>query len=576
MDGLRQRGVMALTGALCGAGLYVLTDVLANDLLPERLALFLAVFAAVFSSALLVLIGPMRLSRAALAALAVALVVAVLTVIGSFRHEAADSFLSSVHPVLAAVALAFLPLPFIIARAVGPDWRHYPTLFSQSWSLVVRATAAWVFTGVAWGVIVLSNLLFGLVGLTIIDKLLEIGIVPWLITFGVLGLSLAVVMEMADVLSPALVLRLMRLLLIPVLVVLVVFLIALPLSGMDGFGGMSAAATLLVMTAAGATLVTTAIDQTEAQAVHGRTMHWAARAMAVLLPLPALLAAWAVWLRVDEYGWSPERLCAAALALIGLGYGVTYAVAVVRGSHWMARIRQANVGMALAIMAISAIWLGVFPAEWISARDQLARYYDGRTSLGALDTYALNSWGKAGAAAMAELQELSKQPGQEQLAAKLSGEIPAEPPKQNPELLADLKALMPLQPASASATRDILLTGLDDGYLQTWHDACAAKWDGARAGCVMAIADFLPRVPGEEALILTRSADGWVDINALGLGDDGSPRFLSVSSLTGQLPQLQEGEDFLKRIQDGPLSITPAPINRIDLGGPETGIILLP
>ena len=72
-----------------------------------------------------------------------------------------------------------------------------------------------------------------------------------------LVLALAVVTELSDYVSPFLILRLLRLMLPPVLLVLAVFLLALPLRGLSGlFGGLSAAATLLAMVAAGATATT--------------------------------------------------------------------------------------------------------------------------------------------------------------------------------------------------------------------------------------------------------------------------------------------------------------------------------
>lgn len=570
---MRQRGVMALTGALCGAGLYGLFVVLTNGTLPERMTLGLAVLAAVFAGALMALTGPLRLRRAVLMALALGAAVTLLVLAGSLRFVTATDMIDAVHPALAGFAVAFLPLPFVIAAATGPDWRDYGTLFSQSWALVVRALAASIFTAIMWGVIGLSHLLLGLVGVSIIETILDIEPMPWLITGAALGLSLAVATELSGTLSPALVVRLLRLLLIPVLAVLVLFLIALPLNGLDGFGDLSAAATLLVISAGGVTLVTTAVDRDDSQAVTGRVMHMAARALAVILPLPAALAGWAIWLRVAEYGWTPARLLAAVLALVGVGYGLAYALAVLRGTGWMARIRRANVTMSLVVLGLAALWLGVFPAESIAARDQLARIESGATPVSAIDLAVFDGWGKAGQAARARLEELASEPGREDLARLLAGEatVPAAPPA----LLEELTAVMPVQPAGSEATRDLLLPAVDVAWMQSWIEACKTTFNG-RPGCVFVVADFLPRRPGEEALVVVRSSSGWVDLYGLGMGDDGAPRFLTVSSLEGQLPQLAEGEALLSRLQEAPPAMTPAPVNRIDLGGPETGLILLP
>lgn len=572
---MRRRGAMALTGTLCAAGLYALSEAFGRDLLSDQVALGSAVFASVFAAALLVMSGPVRFGRATLSALLLGLAVAGLMLLGAQRYATAEDYLSTGLPILSGFALAFLPLPFLIAAAREQGWRDYATLFRESWSLVVRSTAAAIFTGLVWALIGLSHLLFGLVGLDIIETLLSIDPMPWLITGAALGLSLAVVAEMAGILSPTLVLGLLRLLLIPVLLVLAVFLVALPLNGMAGFGGLSAAATLLAMTAAAATLVTTVVDREDDPAVRVNLMHRAAQAMALILPLPAGLAAWAVWLRVQDYGWTPDRLFVALLAGLGLGYGLAYALSVLRGSKWMARIRRTNIAMALVTILLAALWLAVIPAEDISAKDQMARFEAGKTPIDDLDVVALESWGKAGAAAHDRLEEMAKQPGQEALANRLKEAVVTEAPPQA-AVLADLTPAMPLQPPGAEATRNLLLTAVPPETMQTWLAACRTTFDQGRAGCVFVVGDFLPRWPGEEGLVLTRDAGGWVDVFGLALGDDGVARFITVASLTGSLPQFATAETLLKQLQDAPPALTPAPINRIDLGGPETGLVLVP
>ena len=111
----------------------------------------------------------------------------------------------------------------------------------------------------------------------------------------------------------------------------------------------------------------------------------------------------------------------AVVAVLGLGYGGLYALAVLRGAGWMGRIRQANVWMALVLLAVSALWLSpVLNAEAISARSLEARYLSGAVPAERLDVDALADWGRAGAAARARLEELAREPGQEALAARLA------------------------------------------------------------------------------------------------------------------------------------------------------------
>ena len=178
-----------------------------------------------------------------------------------------------------------------------------------------------------------------------------------------------------------------------VLVVMSVFILALPFQGLSHlFGDLSAAATLLAMALAGVTLVSTAVDQSDADATEAPLMRLMTQMLALLLPLPAALAGWAVWLRVDQYGLTPNRLAAAMAALLALGYGVAYAAAVLRRGRWMARIRLANTWLALGGVVLAALWLTpVLNAQRLSAASQLARYEAGRTALANLDLALLKS-----------------------------------------------------------------------------------------------------------------------------------------------------------------------------------------
>jgi hypothetical protein len=574
---VRQRIVMALTGFVAGLCLYLLTEVLTRDIVGDRAGLALATLTGAFFAALLAMIGPLAMRRAAMGAAGVAVVTAVLLVWASFRFDEVAGFLNDPVPLLAAAVLCFVPLPFFIA-ASGPGWRDYPELFLQSWTLVVRYAAAWLFVGVVWGVIWLSDALLSLVGLDLIALVIEADPMPWVITGTVLGLALAVVNEMADVVSPYLVLRLLRLLLPVVLVVMVVFLLALPVQGLSGlFGGISAAFTLLVMSGAAATLVTTAIDQGDAEATQAMPMQRAAQGLALVLPFPAGLAAYAIWLRVAQHGWTPDRLFAATFAILALGYGISYAVAVLRGVGWMARVRQANVTMALALVAAAVLWLTpLLNAQSIAAHSQIARFEAGVTGVDDLDLAALDQWGRAGTAARARLDAIAASPGQEALAKRLAatpagntGPIMSDDAE---ALLADLRAILPLQPPGATATRDLLLPAIPAEEVRNWLAACRGSLPDGRPGCVMVVADLWTDMPGEEAIMLLREETGFVRYEGLGM-IDGVVQRRSVWSLAGALPDLADGAAMIGALQMAPPTLSPAPLNRLGIGG---GLVLMP
>ena len=578
MDGkLQLRWVLALIGATTGAVLYGLVEAVERDLLPDRVALVALTFVAVLAGGLLVTAGPLAVRRAAPMAVALALITALLVWGASLRYATMDEAFGSPLTALAALIVATLPLPFAIAAA-GPGWRHYPTLFLQAWTILVRLAAAWAFTGVVWLVIFLSDALLGIVGVKVIAEVLEVGAVPYVITGAVLGLALAVVHELSDRLSPALVLRLFRLLLPVVLAVMLVFLAVLPFRGLSGlFSGFSPALVLLAMVGAGISLVSIAVDQSDAEATESGFLRLTAQGQALILPVMAGFAGWAVWLRVAQYGWTPERLFVALVAVMALVYAGIYSVSVLRRGPWMERIRQGNLRMALAVIVVAGLWLTpVLNAERISANDQLARFEAGAMPVEDLDVAAIGGWGIAGARVMATLAAQAKEPGGEALAARLADPYaaPAVDPTARAKQLAELVAVLPVQPPSATGTRDMLLAALLDAEVASWTEACGRKLPGGAAGCVMVVADLLPLLPGEEALVILNQDGDYVQTLGLYLLNDGSLGQRQIVQPDGGFPDAAAARALLQAFQAAPPATTPAMINQVGTG--DTGLMFLP
>ncbi len=569
---LADRWRLALVGAIGGSLIWAVAEAADADLISARTGLVLLALVGTFLSATLAMAGPIGLARALPRAGGLALVTAGLVWLGGLRHP--EGIAGSALSVLAALTIASLPLPFLLISARG-GWRDYPDLFIEAWSIVIRFAAASAFTGLVWGVIFLSDQVLRIVGLTVISDLLEHWIVGAVLTGGIFGFGMAVVYEQAELLSPYLVLRLFRLLLPVVLAVMATFLIALPFRGLNGlFDGLSPALLLLTMVGAGIALVSVAVDQTDADATQSPVLHRSAQGMALILPVMAGLAAWAVWQRVAQHGWTPERLFVALVVGLGLAYGASYAVAVLRRAGWMQRIRRANIGIALAGIGLAALWLTpILNADRISARDQLARYDAGRTTVADLDIDALRLWGLAGQAVLAELQERAKAPGQEDLAARLAG-VSDPGGSGKAAAIAVLAALMPVQPAGATGTRDSLLAAADEFHLQTWADTCGRKDRAGRPGCLMAVADLLPARPGEEAILVLVHSETFVELVGLYLDDAGRLALRSVLRADGQVPGPEDATRLLEDWTRAPAPLTPALINQLGTG--DAGFLFLP
>ncbi|WP_295073381.1 DUF4153 domain-containing protein [Tabrizicola sp.] len=563
---------LALAGALGGVALWAAIEALDKDWLGDYPALVAFVLVGTVFSALMAMAGPIGLWRAVPRALGLGLVVAALVWLTALRYAGPDDFVSGAIPLLAAFTVAALPVPFLIAQ-VRSRWNDYPVLFLEAWSVVLRFAAAGAFTGLVWLVIYLSDALLEIVGVKVIGDLLRHELVMLALGGGIFGLGMAVIDDLSDLLSPYVVLRIFRMFLPVVLGVMVIFLIALPFRGLEGLAsGLSPATLLLTMVAGGIALVSIAVDHTDADAPQSPLLVRCTQGMALILPVMAALALWAIWIRVADRGWSPERLFIVLVAGVGLVYGLVYAASVLRGGAWQERIRQGNIRVALGVGALAALWLTpVLNAEAISAASQLHQVEAKGPE--ALDLYALQSWGKPGAAALAELEARAKETGQEALAAALAGETPLAEDR-GPALAAELAAILPVQPATATGMRDVILGAAEDYQVQDWLAVCEARLETGQPGCLLVVADLLPLRPGEEAMLFLQRGEDYIEISGLYLDDAGLLVWRTATQADGNFLAPEAARQLLRQYQEAPPPLTGAELNQLGTG--DTGLLFLP
>ena len=569
----RDRLILTVIGGFAGLAAYLLVEVLPDHIDNERMLLFIAASTGAFFAAFIGASGPLTFPRAALAGLIAGVPASVLLTWSSLRFENVEDMLETGHMPLAYILIVSISLPFLIAaQREGEGWRNYPALFQHAWKIVVRYAAAWLFVALFWAVVFLSDALFGLVGLDIIEELLEIEWVPFVLTGAVLGIGMAVVVELSDYVSPFLILRLLRLLLPVVLLVTAVFLVALPFQGLSNlFGGLSAAATLMAMALGNATLITSGLDQTDADAAHSRFMQGVMQTLSLTMPVLAGLAIYAIALRVADYGWSPTRIAAASASGVVMAYGLFYAIAVILRTGWMDRIRGANMYIALGVIALSALWLSpVLDAQRISAMHQLARFEGGKVSAEDLDLWALrDEMGRAGERVIETLKEVDH-PEVEILQARIerleqsSGryEFEHEDDQIGIETVrAEFIGMLQLIPSDATLPEG-LFDEIGRSDLTRWLEACARSTPKGRSGCGLLLADLLPADAGNEALLVLQSSQGLAQVIIFEPNRDPKRSFNQPLFVSGSGSSTFDA-GFLDRLIDGAYSVGPARINHL-------------
>jgi hypothetical protein len=330
------------------------------------------------------------------------------------EHELVSwSFLASIFAVMLAAPL------FQSARDEG-GWRFPPMVVQMhAWTDAVIGATGMLFVGISFALFALIAGLFNLIGIEFFSDLLSEGWFDLMLAGFAFGAAVGILRE-RDALVGTMqrLVRIILSVLAPVLAfALVLFLISLPLTGLAGLwdGWVSAAALTLVAAAGCFILLNAAIGPKDGEDGEGgsakpvsRILLWSAMILAlVVLPL-ALLADTALWLRIAQYGWTPERIWGLLCALIATAYGLAGWWAVIRQRlNFSPLLRLLETRLAIGVTVLALILaLPIIDFGAISARDQMARLQSGAVKAADFDWAAMAfDFGPAGRAA---LQQLSR------------------------------------------------------------------------------------------------------------------------------------------------------------------------
>ena len=287
-------------------------------------------------------------------------------------------------------------------------YSHYALHFEESWMRAFQFVLSLVFTLLVWGVLHLGAALFDLIHLRAFGELLEQNWFSCTVT----AMAFAASVHITDV-RPAL-LRGMRNLgltllgwLLPLVTMLgAAFLAALLVQGVTPLWETRRAATIL-LTAISVMLVLLNAAYKDGDPAHAppAVLRWAGRVAGPVMLVLALLAAWAILLRVGQYGWTPQRVRCAATAAMAVFYSAGYTWASADRTTWLKRLERVNVTASFAVLAIlSGLLTPLADPARISVSSQIARLNSGATGPDTLDYQFLRfDSGRAGTEALAAL-----------------------------------------------------------------------------------------------------------------------------------------------------------------------------
>jgi hypothetical protein len=291
--------------------------------------------------------------------------------------------------------LVFIAWTLIQAGECNGRWRAaYRTYFDTSWKLAVQLKFAAAFVTAFWLVLWLGAGLFLLLKINFLARFIAH---TWF-WMPVTTLMIACGLHLTDV-RPGIVNGIRNLLLsmlswlLPLLAVLVAaFLVTVPFAGFDLLWKTRFAASLLLGTCAVLVILINTTWQAgdRFSATHNMLRYALVLACMLLLPLAAI-AAYALSLRVTQYGWTPDRVLATFCVSVALfyAYGYFWAVFDRKGrasGHWLAPIATTNIyaSWLIIVLGLSVLTPLADPAR-LSVNSQVGRLLAGETAADKFD-----------------------------------------------------------------------------------------------------------------------------------------------------------------------------------------------
>ena len=307
--------------------------------------------------------------------------------------------------------VCFVMQSLIVAgQSEGRIIASYTRYFDISWNLGVQVALALLFVGALWLLLWLGASLFELIKINVLKELIQ---KRWF-DFPVTTMALAYSLNLTDVRvnlvtgARTLTLTLLSWLLPVMTTFAVLFVAALPFVGLELLWATRHAATILLSsTAALVVLVNAAYREGEPNAEVPqvlRMFRWVAAL--VIAPLTGL-AGYAIWLRVSQYGWSQERVFAAACLIVAACYAIGYALAAIISQFSLKPVERTNVFTAvITVGLLLALLSSIADPYRVSVADQISRLKSGKIGADKFD-YALLRF-RTGSYGMNALRQLAE------------------------------------------------------------------------------------------------------------------------------------------------------------------------
>ncbi|MTH47716.1 DUF4153 domain-containing protein [Intestinirhabdus alba] len=187
-----------------------------------------------------------------------------------------------------------------------------------------------------------------------------------------------------------------------------VFIATLPFTGLATLSRRFSAAGLLLTLALTLLILMTAVREPQSKtSPWPRALRYPIHASLPIAPVYVLLAGWALWQRIEQYGWTPQRLYGVLVTLVALVWSLGYLLSVLLRRYNAQRLQgKVVLGVSLLALGIQLLLLSPVLDVWrISVNSHMALYRSGSIDADEVSLYMLQQSGRPGHEALEQLRK---------------------------------------------------------------------------------------------------------------------------------------------------------------------------
>ena len=310
--------------------------------------------------------------------------------------------------------MAMLALPWIqYSLHVSREQARYPHFYRQLWLNALTLLIVFVANGLFWLVLLLWSEMFKLVGIPFFSTLFFD--TDWFgyVAFGLIT-ALAVVLARTQSRLVTAVQKLLTFIatgLLPLVALLaLMFILTLPFTGLEAISqrvsaaGLMSTLTLLLMLL----LLIAIVREPQQEALpYPGALRYLIKCSLIVAPIYMLIAGWSLWVRIQQYGWTPERLYGVLVVVVLLVWSFGYLASILRRGRNPLEL-QGPVILGVSLLALGLLVLlssPVIDAWRISVNSHMGLYHSGKIKPDQVSLYMLDHSGKPGRAALEALQK---------------------------------------------------------------------------------------------------------------------------------------------------------------------------